>query len=112
MEYYEDKDVLGLSRDELATLQYAGDNFDKVFVMINAAQMDLPELEEYADSILWVGLPGAYGFEGIARLLDGTISPSGALTDTFAAQASNSIAMGNQQYSFQSGNGMTIDNET
>ena len=98
-EYDEDKDVLGLSRDELATLQYARDNFDKVIVMINAAQMDLPELEEYADSILWVGLPGAYGFEGIARLLDGTISPSGALTDTFAAQASNSIAMVNQQYS-------------
>lgn len=111
-EYDEDKDVLGLSRDELATLQYARDNFDKVIVMINAAQMDLPELEEYADSILWVGLPGAYGFEGIARLLDGTISPSGALTDTFAVQASNSIAMVNQQYSFQSGNGITIDNET
>lgn len=110
-EYGEDKDVLGLSKDELATLQYARDNFEKVVVLINAVQMDLPELDEYADSIMWVGLPGAYGFEGIARLLDGTISPSGALTDTFAAQASNSIAMVNQQYSFQEGNNITIDNE-
>ncbi len=111
-EYDEGKDVLGLSKDELATLQYARDNFDRVIVLINAVQMDLPELDEYADSILWVGLPGAYGFEGIARVLDGTLSPSGALADTFAAQASNSIAMVNTEYSFQEGNGITIDNET
>ncbi len=110
-EYDPEKDVLGLSKDELATLQYARENFEKVIVLINAVQMDLPELDAYADSILWVGMPGAYGFEGIARLLDGTISPSGALTDTFAAQAGNAIAMVNQQYSFQSGNGITIDNE-
>ena len=111
-EYDADKDVLGLSKDELATLQYARENFENVIVLINAVQMDLPELDEYADAILWVGMPGAYGFEGIARLLDGTLSPSGALTDTFAVQAANSIAMVNQQYSFQSGNGITIDNDT
>ena len=110
-EFHKDKDVLGLSKDELATLQYARDNFEKVVVLINAVQMDLPELDEYADSIMWVGLPGAYGFEGIARVLNGAVSPSGALTDTFAAQAANSVAMVNQQYSFQSGNGITIDNE-
>lgn len=110
-EYDKNKDVLGLSKNELETLRYARENFENVIVLINAVQMDLPELDEYADSILWVGLPGAYGFEGIARLLDGTISPSGALTDTFAAQSSNSIAMVNQQYSFQPGNGITIDNE-
>lgn len=110
-EYDADKDVLGLSKDELATLQYARENFENVIVLINAVQMDLPELDEYADAIMWVGLPGAYGFEGIARLLDGTLSPSGALTDTFAVRAANSIAMVNQQYSFQSGNGITIDND-
>lgn len=110
-EYDENKDVLGLSKDELSTLQYARAHFEKVVVLINAVQMDLPELDEYADAIMWVGIPGAYGFEGIARVLNGTISPSGALTDTFAAQAANSIAMVNQEYSFQSGNGVTIDNE-
>lgn len=110
-EYDSDKDVLGLSKDELATLAYARENFEKVIVLINAVQMDLPELDEYADSIMWVGIPGAYGFEGIARVLDGTLSPSGSLTDTFAARSSNSIAMVNQQYSFQSGNGITIDND-
>lgn len=111
-EYDADKDVLGLSKDEIATLQYAREHFENVVVLINAVQMDLPELGDYADAILWVGMPGAYGYEGIARLLDGTLSPSGALTDTFAAKASNSIAMVNQQYSFQSGNGVTIDEET
>ena len=111
-EYEEGTDVLGLSKDELATLQYARDNFEKVIVLINAVSMDVPELDQYADAIMWVGLPGAYGFEGIAAVLDGTVSPSGALTDTYAAKASNSIAMVNQEYSFQSGNGVTIDNET
>ncbi len=110
-EYDADKDVLGLSKNELATLAYAKANFDHVIVLINAVQMDLPELNDYADAIMWVGLPGAYGFEGIARVLNGSISPSGALADTYAAKASNSIAMVNTQYSFQSGNDITIDNE-
>jgi beta-glucosidase len=111
-EFADDKDVLGLSKDELATLAYAKDNFDKVIVLINAVAMDLPELADYADAILWVGIPGVFGFEGIARVLNGTLSPSGSLVDTFAAKSSNSIAMVNQQYSFQSGNGITIDNKT
>lgn len=109
-EFAADKDVLGLSNNELATLQYAKDNFKNVVVVINAVVMDIPELEDYADAILWVGMPGVYGLGGIARLLDGTLSPSGKLSDTYAAQASNSIAMVNQQYSFESANGVEIDN--
>lgn len=111
-EYDEGKDVLALSKDELATLQYARENFEKVIVLINAVSMDVPELDQYADSIMWVGLPGAYGFEGIGAVLNGTVSPSGALTDTYAAKASNALAMVNQEHSFQSGNDITIDNET
>lgn len=111
-EFDEGTDVLGLSKDELATLKYARENFEKVIVLINAVSMDVPELDQYADSIMWVGLPGAYGFEGIGAVLNGTVSPSGALTDTYAAKASNSIAMINQEYSFQSGNDITIDNDT
>lgn len=110
-EFDADTDVLGLSKDELATLEYARENFEKVIVLINAISMDLPELEEYADAIMWIGLPGPYGFEGIARVLDGTLSPSGSLVDTYAAKSADALAMVNTQYEFQSGNGITISKE-
>ena len=108
-EFDEDKDVFGLAKDEIATLQFARENFDNVIVLINAVTMDLPDLAQYADSILYVGLPGVYGFEALARVLDGTVSPSGRLNQTFAAKASNAIAMVNEQYTFNSGNGVEID---
>lgn len=111
-EFDADKDVLGLSKDELATLQFAKDNFETVIVLINAVSMDIPELEDYADAIMWVGMPGVYGLEGISRLLDGTLSPSGRMSDTYAAKASNTIAMVNMQYSFESANGVEINNKT
>ena len=108
-EFDDDKDVFGLAKDEIATLEFARENFDNVIVLINAVTMDLPDLAQYADSILYVGLPGVYGFEALARVLDGTISPSGRLNQTFAAQASNAIAMVNEQFMFNSGNGVEID---
>ena len=110
-EFDESTDVLGLSKDELATLQYARDNFKHVIVLINAVSMDLPELDEYADAVMWVGLPGPYGFEGIAKLLNGTLSPSGCLADTYATKAADALAMVNTQYTFQEGNGVTISEE-
>lgn len=110
-EFDAEKDVLGLSKDELATLKYARENFKNVIVLVNAVSMDLPELKEYADAILWIGQPGVYGLEGIARVLDGTLSPSGRMVDTYAAKASNSIAMVNQEYTFQSGNGIEISSD-
>lgn len=107
-EFDADKDVLGLAKDEIATLQFARENFDNVIVLINAVTMDLPDLAQYADSILYVGLPGVYGFEALARVLDGTISPSGRLNQTFAVKASNALAMVNQQYTFNSTEGIEI----
>lgn len=110
-EFDEDKDVFGLAKDEIATLRFARENFDNVIVLINAVTMDLPDLAQYADSILYVGLPGVYGFEALARVLDGTISPSGRLNQTFAVKASNAIAMVNEQYSFNSTTGIEINSE-
>lgn len=110
-EFDADKDVFGLSKDEVATLEYARANFDNVIVLINAVTMDLSDLAQYADSILYVGLPGVFGFEALARVLDGTISPSGSLNQTFAAKASNALAMVNEQYSFTSANGIEISGE-
>lgn len=91
-----DNDVLGLSNPELSMLDYASKNYEKVIVLLNTpVAMDLPELDDYADAILWIGCPNDYGFRGVVDVLDGTVSPSGHLTDTYAAKASVSPAMTN-----------------
>lgn len=95
-------DALGLSDTELETIKFAKDNYSKVVVIVNSdSAMDLPELFEEdgtyeADAVLWAGLPGTYGWEAVAKVLDGTVNPSGAMVDTYAAKASVSAA--NQNY--------------
>ena len=98
----EDHDVLGLSEKEMETISYAKRNYDNVVVIINSdSAMDIPELFEEggayeADSVLWAGLPGTYGWVAVAQVLDGTVNPSGHMVDTYAAKASVSAA--NQNY--------------
>ena len=98
----EDHDVLGLSVKEMETIRYAKANYDNVVVIINSdSAMDVPELfedggEYEADSVLWAGLPGTYGWVAVAQVLDGTVNPSGHMVDTYAAKASVSAA--NQNY--------------
>ena len=36
-----------------------------------------------------MGLPGGYGFYGVADILSGAVSPSGHLTDTYAVKNAN-----------------------
>lgn len=91
-----ENDVLGLSNQELSMLAYAKANYAKVVVLLNTAvAMDLPELTDYADAVLWIGNPNDYGFRGVVDVLKGDVSPSGHLTDTYAARASVSPAMQN-----------------
>lgn len=47
------------------------------------------------DAILEVGLPGGYGFYGVADILSGEANPSGHLTDTYAVTNANSPAAQN-----------------
>ncbi|MCQ2772271.1 MAG: glycoside hydrolase family 3 C-terminal domain-containing protein [Bacilli bacterium] len=98
----DDHDVLGLSVREMATIKYAKANFKNVVVLVNSdSALDLPELfekggEYEANSVLWVGLPGTYGFQAVANVIEGKVAPSGHLVDTMAAKASVSAA--NQNY--------------
>lgn len=95
--------VLGLSNEELALVSYAKANFNKVIVLINAGNtMDIADIaatktaSNYGvDSILWIGYPGSYGFWGVADVLNGTVSPSGHLGDTFAKNNALAPAMMN-----------------
>lgn len=95
-------DPLGLSDDERDLIQAAVDakasNGGKVIVLLNnASAMEVQEIEDNVgvDAILQVGLPGGYGFYGVADILSGAVSPSGHLTDTYAVKNANSPAAQN-----------------
>ena len=91
-------DPLALNEEERAMIKLATDNFDKVVVLVNAVnQMEIDELKtnDKIDAILWVGFPGCYGFNGVADVLDGTTSPSGHLSTTYAVDSASSPAMAN-----------------
>lgn len=95
-------DPLGLSDDERDLIQAAVDakasNGGKVIVLLNnASAMEVQEIQDNdgVDAILQVGLPGGYGFYGVADILSGAVSPSGHLTDTYAVKNANSPAAQN-----------------
>ncbi len=92
------RSALALSDDENAIIQFASENFEKVIVLVNTSTpVEIDHLNEDAgvDAILWIGTPGNYGFRGIADLLTGEVSPSGALPDLFASDSTSSPAMAN-----------------
>lgn len=95
-------DPLGLSDDERDLIQAAVDakasNGGKVIVLLNnASAMEVQEIQDNdgVDAILQVGLPGGYGFYGVADILSGAVSPFGHLTDTYAVKNANSPAAQN-----------------
>lgn len=90
--------ILSLSREEMAMIEEAKTNFDKVIVLVNAASaMEIGNLAEdpEIDAILWIGFPGAYGFYGVADVLNGTVSPSAHLGDIMAKNSALAPAMMN-----------------
>lgn len=95
--------ILGLSNDELDLLDYVinlkkQNVFGKVIVLINATNaMELGPIKNNSDidGLMIVGVPGSYGFNGIAKVLNGTVSPSGKLVDTYAVNAALSPAAQN-----------------
>ncbi len=87
-----------LTADEKAALDEACEHFDRVIVLVNSTNafgmQDLADNDD-VDAILWIGRPGSYGIEAVARLLDGTINPSGHTTDTYAYNPLNAPATEN-----------------
>ena len=95
-------DPLGLSDDERdlinAAVEEKENNGGKVIVMLNNANaMEIDEIKnnDGVDAIMEVGLPGGYGFYGVADILSGEANPSGHLTDTYAVTNANSPAAQN-----------------
>ena len=83
-------DPLGLSDDERDLIQAAvdakGSNGKVIVLLNNTSTMEVQELEDNdgVDAILQIGMPGGYGFYGVADILSGAANPSGHLTDTYA----------------------------
>lgn len=95
-------DPLGLSDDERdlidAAVEAKKENGGKVIVMLNNANaMEIDEIKnnDGVDAILEVGLPGGYGFYGVADVLSGEANPSGHLSDTYVVTNANSPAAQN-----------------
>lgn len=89
---------LALNNAEKDLLDYVKQRFNKVVVLINATsamEIDSLKTDPEIDSVVWIGLPGAYGFLGVSGVLSGRYSPSGKLPDTFAVDASRSPAAQN-----------------
>lgn len=95
---YGTKDALGLSTNEKEVLKLAEQNFDKVIVMINSGStMELNDLknDDKISALMYIGFPGAYGFLGIADILNGKANPSGHLSDTYAVDPGKAPASQN-----------------
>lgn len=95
-------DPLGLSDTERDTIAAAVEakesNGGKVIVLLNnASAMEIDEIKnnDGVDAILEIGLPGGYGFYGVADVLSGEANPSGRLADTYAVVNANSPAAQN-----------------
>ena len=77
---------LALSQNEVDIINKATECFDNVIVIVNTTSpMELGEIADNPDvsAVLWVGHFGNYGALGIADILSGKVSPSGALADIY-----------------------------
>ena len=78
---------LELDQNEKDLLAFCAENFEHTIVLVNsAAAMELGfiDSQEYnIDACLWIGHPGEAGITGVASVLSGRYSPSGALVDTY-----------------------------
>ena len=90
--------ILSLSDEEMALVNEAKANFNKVIVLVNSVNpMEIANLQDDPDidAIMWIGYPGAYGFYGVADVLNGTVSPSAHLGDVMAKNSAVAPAMKN-----------------
>lgn len=80
------RNYLHISKEEEQLLNMVEDNFDNVVVIINSTNaMELGFLNDAnIDAALNVGVTGQSGALAIGKVLNGTVNPSGHLTDTFA----------------------------
>ena len=92
------KSYLEPNSDELAIISYLNENFDDVLLLVNTCgSMELGWVEDYPNihNVIYTGLPGTNGLNGLADILAGNVNPSGHLVDTYAYDAFSSPAAQN-----------------
>lgn len=77
---------LELCENEKELLKKLDSEGFKTIVLINSSYaMELGPLEEYnVNAALWIGGPGVMGAKAIGTLMNGSVTPSGRLVDTYA----------------------------
>ncbi len=87
------RSYLEISSEEEELLEYVGETFANVIVLINSTNvMELGFLDEIdgLDACLVVGTTGTYGANEIPKILYGDVNPSGKLADTYAYRLNSS----------------------
>ncbi len=88
-----DDHYLQLDQNEADLLNYVGERFSKVIVLLNTPStfetgfLDDPGHYGYHENIkaaLWLGYPGKTGINALGRILKGEVNPSGKTVDTWA----------------------------
>ena len=85
--------------------------FDKIVVVLNsmnAFEAGALEKDANIDSVIWAPGSGEDGFISLGKIIRGEINPSGALTDTFAADFTKSPVWYNESNN-RIGNGSGVD---
>ena len=75
-----------LSVNEEAMIAMVKQHFSKIVVVVNTAspmEIDTLIADNQIGAILWVGIPGANGFDPLGRVFDGEVNPSGKTVDTW-----------------------------
>ena len=85
--------VLG-TRHDIEHIAYEK-GIQEIIIAIPSMEIEDLKQDEGVDAIMYVGFPGAFGFLGIANLLNGTAAPSGHLADTWAVDFAKSPAAQN-----------------
>lgn len=81
------KHYLELTDSEEALISHVKKNFKKIVVVINTSNaMEMANLQNdpAINGIVLIGRPGSNGIEGLAKILNGEVNPSGKLVDEWA----------------------------
>lgn len=89
---------LRLTTDESAMVDSVCNAFDNVILILNTANpMEVGFVNDYDSikSVLWVGYPGESGNVALAEIFNGTVNPSGRISDTWLADNLSTPAANN-----------------
>ena len=88
------KSAIEVHEDELELIKKLSKAYhseDKqLIVLLNVGHpMAIDSMDQYADAIMYIGLPGTYGANAVGKALTGAINPSGKLVDSWPKKYSD-----------------------